>query len=109
MSEASGSKGDAMSDGYEEFWSTLPEKVLHPVRVQVIEALWWIGEPLSAIALVDVLDGFLSMWEAAHHLHVLHALEVAEPSPLDADSATSRNDLFDVPYRLTDRNSGKGA
>lgn len=105
MSKASGSKGDAMSDGYEEFWSTLPEKVQHAVRVPIIEVLWWIGEPLSAIDLVDVLDGFLSMWEAAHHLRVLDALEVAEPSLVDADSATSRSDIFD-PYRLT---SGKSA
>jgi hypothetical protein len=79
MSRASGSKGDAMSEGCERFWSTLPKKVLHPVRVPIVEALWWIGEPLSAIALVDVLDGF-----------------------------ASRNDLFDVPYQLKDRNPGEG-
>jgi hypothetical protein len=98
-----------MSSGYEEFWSTLPEKVLHPVRVPILEALWRIGEPLSAIALVDVLDGFLSMWEAAHHLRVLDALDVVELSPVDAGSGASRNDLLDVPYRLKDRNSGEGA
>lgn len=97
-----------MSNSYEEFWSTLPEKVLHPLRMPMIEALWWIGEPLSAIALVDVLDGTLSMWDAAHHLRVLDALGVAEPAPVDTDSAASRNDLFDIPYRLKDRNSGEG-
>lgn len=97
-----------MSSDCEDFWSTLPEKALHPVRVPIVEALWWIGEPLSAIALVDVLDGFLSMWEAAHHLRVLDALDVAEPSPVDADRGASRNDLLDLPYRLRDRNSGEG-
>lgn len=97
-----------MSD-YEEFWSTLPEKVLHPLRVPIVEALWRIGEPLSAIALVDVLDGFLGMWDIAHHLRVLDELDVAEPSPVDADSGASRPDLFDVPYRLKDRNSAEGA
>lgn len=94
-----------MSDGYEEFWSTLPEKVLHPVRVPIIEALWRIGEPLSAIALVDLFDGDMSMWEAAHHLRVLEELDVVEP----LDSGASRNDLFDLPYRLKDRDSGEGA
>jgi hypothetical protein len=98
-----------MSSGCEEFWSILPKKVLHPVRVPIIEALWWIGEPLSAIALVDVLDGFLSMQEAAHHLRFLDALDVVEPAPVDTDSATSRNDLFDVPYQLKDRSSDEGA
>lgn len=97
-----------MRDGYEKFWSALPEKVLHPVRVPIIDALWWIGEPLSAIAVVDVLDGFLSMWDAAHHLRVLDALGVVEPAPIDGDIGTSRNDFFDVPYRLTDRISGAG-
>ncbi len=98
-----------MSNDYREFWSTLPAKALHPLRVPIIEALWWIGEPLSAVALVDVLDGFLSMWEAARHLRVLDALNVTEPSPVNAESATSRNDLFDVPHRLVDRNSSEGA
>lgn len=96
-----------MSGAQEKFWSTLPEKVLHPVRVPIIEALWWIGEPLSAIALVDALDGFLSMWEAAHHLRALDALNVVEPSSVDIDRSASREDLFDVPYRLKDRDSAK--
>ncbi len=94
-----------MDDGYEEFWATLPEKVQHPVRVPVVEALRWIQEPLSAIALVDVLDGFLSMWEAAHHLRVLEALDVVEPAPVDADRGASRSP-FDAPYRLKDRDAG---
>jgi hypothetical protein len=96
-----------MSSDCAEFWSTLPEKTPHPVRVPIIEALWWIGEPLSAIALVDVLDGFLGMWEAAHHLRVLDELGVAQPSPGDAESGASRDDRFDLPYRLKDRNLGE--
>lgn len=102
-------KGAAMSNDREEFWSTLPEKVLHPVRVPIIEALWWIGEPLSAIGLVDVLDGFLSMWEAVYHLRVLEALDVVEPSSVDAESGASAEDRFDLPYRLKDRNADEGA
>jgi hypothetical protein len=98
-----------MNSDCEELWSTLPEKVLHPVRVPIIEALWWIGEPLSAIGLVDVLDGYLSMWEAAYHLRILDALDVVEPSSVDTDSGASRDDLFKLPYRLKDRNSGEGA
>jgi hypothetical protein len=108
MSKASGSREDAMSDPYEEVWSTLTEEALHPVRVPVIEALWRIGEPLSAIALVDVFDGFLSMWEAAYHLRVLGELHVAEPSPVDIDGGVSREDLFNVPYRLKDRRHNNG-
>jgi hypothetical protein len=49
------------------------------------------------------------MWEAAHHLRVLDVLDVTEPSTVGADSGASRNDLFDAPHRLKDRNSGEGA
>jgi hypothetical protein len=98
-----------VSGDCEEFWSTLPETVLHPVRVPIIEALRWNDGPLSAIGLVDVLDGFLSMWEAAYHLRVLEALDVVEPSPVDADGGAFGEDIFNRPYRLKDRNSGKGA
>jgi hypothetical protein len=53
------------------------------------------------------------MWETAHHLGVLAALDVAEPSPVDTDSGTdsgtSGEDRFDLPYRLKDRNSREGA
>jgi hypothetical protein len=101
-------KGGAMNNDYEEFWSALPEKAQHPFRVPIIEALWRIDEPLSAIGLVDVFDGVLSMWDAAHHLHVLDVLDVAEPSPVDRGSCAPRGDLFDVPYRLTNRGSDEG-
>lgn len=93
-------KGDAVNRDQEEFWSALPEKVLHPVRVPVIEALWWIGEPLSAIETVDVLDGFLSMWEAAHHLKALGALGVVKLIPTDQSNG-KRNDSFAEQFRLT--------
>jgi hypothetical protein len=108
MSEA-GDSGEGPGNGYGDFWSALPDKALHPLRVPILEALRWIGEPLSPIALVDVLDGEITMWDAAYHLRVLSGLDVAEPSPVDTDSRVSRDDLFDVPYRLKDRNSGEGA
>lgn len=93
-----------MSGDWQELWSTLPEKAQHPVRVPIIEALWWVGEPLSAIALVDSFDGFLSMWEAAHHLRVLESLGVVA-----SDQDRSPNDRFHVRYRLTERPSGQGS
>lgn len=97
--------GDPSGDGYEGFWAALPDKVQHPVRVPIIEALWRVGEPLSAIALVDLLDGDISMWEAAHHLRVLEELDVVVP----LDRGASRSDLLDLPYRLTARDSDENA
>jgi hypothetical protein len=94
-----------MSGDYEEFWSSLPEKVQHPHRVPVVEALWWIGEPLWAIALVDVLDGHISMWEAAHHLRVLEGLVVVERAsgPM---SGREGHEIFYIPYRLIALDAG---
>jgi hypothetical protein len=70
---------------------------LDPMQVPMLEALWRIGEPLSAICMVDVLDGYLSMWEAADHLEALQELDIVEPA-----SSESSGD-FGVPYRLKTR------
>lgn len=102
-------QGDPTSSDRDEFWATLPEKALHPLRVPIVEALRWIGEPLSAIGVVDVLDGHMSMCDAGHHLRALTALGVTEPAPIDADSRRRRDDLFDVPYRLTEGNPANDA
>lgn len=89
-----------MSGDHEEFWSSLPEKADHPRRIPILEAFRWIAEPLSAVGLVDVLDGHITMWEAAHHLRSLDALSIVKPCPADKDPL-SRRDAFDLPYRLT--------
>jgi hypothetical protein len=78
----------------------IPDKAVHPRRVPMLEAFWWIGEPLSALDIVDVLEGGLSMWEAAHHLAALEALGVVESLPTERRSGQKRDDDLDVPFRL---------
>ncbi len=78
----------------EDFWDALEDR-LDPIQVPMLEALRRIGEPLSAICIVDVLDGYLSMWEAADHLEALQELDIVEPASGDK----SRRD-FNAPYRL---------
>jgi hypothetical protein len=89
-----------VSGDYEDFWSSVPEKAEHPRRIPILEAFRWIAEPLSAVGLVDVLDGDITMWEAAHHLGSLEALDVVKPCPADKDPL-ARRDAFDLPYCLT--------
>lgn len=90
-----------MNDDYQEFWRFVPKNADHPLRVPILEAFRWIGEPLTAIGLVDVFDGQnLTMWEAAHHLRVLETLHVLEPDPAETRRGVSRYSLFYVPYRL---------
>jgi len=71
---------------------------LDPVQVTMLEALRWIGEPLSAIGLVDVLDGYLSMWEAKDHLQSLQKDRVV--MPVSADELDEPVGEFDQLYRL---------
>lgn len=89
-----------MDGDHAGFWSTVPVKAEHPTRVMILEALLWIGEPLSAVQLVDMLDGDVSMWEAAHHLRALQALDVVEPTEIDTGGELPRDDGFDMPYWL---------
>ena len=94
-----------MSSDHEEFWSALPEKVMHRVRVPMVEALWWIEEPLSAMTTVDVLDGYITVWDAAYHLRVLKSLGVVEPVPSDTGGGR-QNASFEVRYRLVGQSNG---
>ncbi len=79
-----------------------PENVDHPYRVAIIEALLWVAEPLSAIGVVDVLDGYMSMWSAVAHLEALERLGVVERAP-GAGVAQAGEDRFDIRYRLLGR------
>ena len=89
-----------MSQGFEEFWSNVPEMALQPTRVKLLEALRRIGKPLSAHQLADALDGDVSMWEAADHLSALEALGLVEAVESDAGRGRLRDDGCDVPFRL---------
>lgn len=95
---------DTVSDAGEELWASLPDAALHPIRVPIVEALWWVHQPLSALGLVDVLDGALDMWEARYHLEALEELGVAEPvasEPTDTPKDPRQDPTLLVPYRLT--------
>lgn len=82
----------------DDFWDALGDQALDPIQVPMLEALRRIAELLSAIRMVDVLDGDLSMWEAADHLEALRALGIVEPT--SADQPGREASEFDVPYRL---------
>jgi DNA-binding transcriptional ArsR family regulator len=37
-------------------WDALVPRVLHPLKVAIVEALGWVGKPLSATDLTKLLD-----------------------------------------------------
>lgn len=89
-----------MDPEIEAYWAALPRKTEHPIRVPIVEALRCIGEPLSAVMLVDVLEGEVTMWEAGAHLDALVKLGVARRGQRDPASRQPRADHFDVLFSL---------
>jgi hypothetical protein len=90
-----------MSQEIEEFWAALPPKAWHPHRVPILEAFRCIGEPLSAVMVVDVLEGELTMWDAVAHLDALAGLGVVRRGERDPDAPPLREERFDLLYSLT--------
>jgi hypothetical protein len=89
-------KGDRQS-GENELRDSLGD-AFDPIQVPMLEALRRIGAPLSAIELVNVLDGYLTMWEAKDHLEALQKDGVVEPA--SPDELNGPIGEFDLPYRL---------
>lgn len=78
-------KGDRVGD---RFWTTLAARVLHPVQVEIIEAMRWIDQPLSAVDLSEIVSPTFPRPHFVHHLRRLtrmRAIELAErPTPQNA-------------------------
>jgi predicted transcriptional regulator len=81
------------------YWSALAARVLHPAQVEIIEALWWIDQPLSATDLVRVFEG--------HRVGVRIERRLRQLARLDAvaleDSGNARGPMGQRSYRLVRR------
>ncbi len=76
-------------------WGTIVAKVIHPIDVQIIEALRWIEQPLSAGDLAQLFNDGHSWAKIGRHLRrlaKLDAIEISEPITL--------RKAIDVRYRL---------
>lgn len=79
-------------------WASLVARSLHPVEVQIIEAMQWLDQPLSASDLSQLFDEAVPWALLCRHLRrltKLGAIELAEP-------ATGRNISS-----VTSKDSGK--
>jgi hypothetical protein len=57
-------------------WDVLVSRVLHPVQVQIIEAMRWIGRPLASSDLCKVFDNAYTVPHLGYHVGVLAKLDV---------------------------------
>jgi DNA-binding transcriptional ArsR family regulator len=52
--------------------------LVHPTKIQIIEAMRWIGRPLSASELVHVFDEKTGLASVSYHLTALRKLHVMD-------------------------------
>jgi hypothetical protein len=55
-------------------WSGLVPRVVHPLKVAVIEAMAWLGRPLSPSELHEVFERRFSLSLVAYHVNKLEEL-----------------------------------
>jgi hypothetical protein len=68
-----------MREGEQFDWSALVPHVVHPLKVAVVEALSWVGQPLSASDLAKVIDNDrYSLAHVSYHLVKLAEVEALE-------------------------------
>jgi len=82
-------------------WGELVARVLHPVQVEIIEALWWIGLPLTATDLFWVFDAKHDRSRIERHLRRLTKLDAVAPKARGrASPAKRRQHLYQLVNRL---------
>jgi predicted MarR family transcription regulator len=80
-------------------WATLAARLLHPVQVEIIESLRWIGRPLSATDFVYVFGGKRAGLRIEYHLRRLRKLGVVAPANVERGGLSAA----ERPYRLVNR------
>jgi hypothetical protein len=77
------------------FWEELASRLLHPTQLLIIEAIWWIEEPLSATLLQAVYEDQVDIGLFSYHCKRLEKLEVLEKvGEVPVRGATEK--LFDL-------------
>ena len=59
-------------------WEALVPLLVHPAKVEIIEAMSWIGRPLSATDMDRILSGRLGVSLISYHLRKLAELRAIE-------------------------------
>jgi Helix-turn-helix domain len=52
-------------------WAMLVPAFVHPTRIQIIEAMLWIGQPMSAAELERIFYGSPGLGSISYHLKTL--------------------------------------
>jgi hypothetical protein len=88
--------GGEIPDG---FWATLAAHLLHSCQVQIIEAMRWVDEPLSASELVQVLGTGQRLSTIAYHVRRLDSLGALTPAGKRHPLRGSEEKLYRLGFR----------
>jgi hypothetical protein len=84
------------SDSHFPGWEPFVPKLVHPIKVAVVEALLSVGKPLSAVQLVtDIRCAGMRVSESNLRYHLNHLVEIGllkvVPGPPDTDQHPKAN------------------
>ncbi len=69
--------GNQTAAGGEQFdWQWLVSQTVHPVKVAIVEALMWIGRPVTSNDLFNSFDRPGSIGNVSYHVNELARMEV---------------------------------
>jgi hypothetical protein len=60
------------------FWGEMAGKLMHPTQILIVEAIWWIEEPLSPTLLQSIYEDRVDLASFSYHCRRLESLEVLE-------------------------------
>lgn len=77
-------------------WAALVPVVIHPMRVAIIEALCWIGEPLSAIDFKKLFadEGLSTSYVSYHVVELAKAGAITQVGTQQVRGATKKSYFF---------------
>jgi hypothetical protein len=68
-------------------WAALVPRVVHPARVAIIEAMLWVGRPISATEMVQMIDEEVGVSSLSYHFRVLADRKVGVIEQVDRRQA----------------------
>jgi hypothetical protein len=86
-------------EAHDGFWATLAALLLHSCQVQIIEAMRWVDEPLSASELVHVLGTGQRLSTIAYHVRRLDSLGALTPAGKRHPPRGSEEKLYLLGFR----------
>jgi hypothetical protein len=83
----------------DEFWAELAVSLLHPIQLQIIEALIWIDVPLSASELVQIFHRKHALSAIGYHVRRLYSLGAIRPVGARNPKRGSKEKLYRLGFQ----------